>query len=153
MPAEQASGMDVDDPLAATTAEADQGGSAAVPRPAAAVAPLPAPSETSPAPSSAATVSAAAGATTAAAAALPPPTARAFAHCGGVTAANRARLGSSAGGNPGVAKRRTRKTPAGLARALAAAGGSLLRGAVSLPPPAGQDAAASVAASAGHITA
>jgi len=153
VPAEQASGMNVDNPFDATTAAADQDGSAAAPAPAAAVAPPPAPTGTAPALSAAAAVSAAAGATTAAAAALPPRTARAFAHGGGATPANRARLGESAAGGPGVAKRRTRTTPAGLARALAAAGGSSLRGAVSLPPPAEQDAAASVAASRRRVAA
>ncbi|OSX78003.1 hypothetical protein BU14_0126s0042 [Porphyra umbilicalis] len=152
-PRTAASGMDVDDPLAAATAADRQGGSAAAPPPAAAVAPPPAPTGSAPRPSAAATVSAAAGATTPAAAALPPPTARASARGGGAAAANLARRSSSAGGGPGVAKRRTRTTPAGLARALAAAGGSLLRGAASLPPPAGQDVAASVAASAANLTA
>jgi len=153
MAAEQASGMDVDDPVTAATAAASQGGSAAAPPPAAAVALHPAPTGSVPAPFAVATVSAAARATTVAAAALRPPTARAFARGGSAAAASRARRGASTGGCPGVAKRRARTTPAGLARELAADGGSLLRGAVSLPPPAGKDEAASVAASAGHLTA
>jgi len=124
MPAKDAFGMDVDDPLATATEAAGEGGSPAAPPPAAAVAPFPAPTGSAQGPCAAAAVSVAVGATTTDAAALPPPTARATARGGGAAAAHLSRRTASAGGGPGVAKRRTWTPPAGLVRAFAAVGRS-----------------------------